>query len=340
VRRFAFVIASVVFMASGSAQGSDTRDLPAVEIDGQTLTFRDVERQLPGALFKAYNGFHDAQRKAIDRFVDEYLLEREARRENITVAELLERHVNRTIAKDPSDEALRVFYEGMDTAESFETARVRILEHLRQRRIAKAKTEYLASLRAHAKIGIKLAPPRIQVPLKDTPLRGPSDAPVVLVEYADYECPYCQQIQPALDRLQAEYRDRMAFAYKDMPLPMHPRAQKAAEATHCAAAQGKYWEYHDVIATSKKLDLTSLREQARDLKLDGKAFDACLDGGEASGIVNGHLMEAQTLGLDGTPSFFVNGRFFSGVMSYEQLRAIVEEELATQASVAREVPRH
>jgi protein-disulfide isomerase len=336
VRKRVLIVASAVVIASSSAWASDPRELPVVEIDGRTLTIDDVERQLPGAMFKANNVLHEARRKVVDQFVDEYLLEREAQKQSITVAELLERHVNRTIADVPSEEALRVFYEGLDTNETFETARPKIIEHLRQRRIAKAKSAYLASLRAQANVAIRLAPPRLQVPLKDTPLRGRPDAPVIVVEYADYECPYCQQIQPALDRLEAEYRDRIAFAYKDMPLPMHPNAQKAAEATHCAAAQGKYWEYHDAISASKRLDLASLQEQARALKLDAKAFETCLSSGEKSGIVKNHLAEAQTLGLEGTPSLFVNGRFFSGVLSYEQLRAIVEEELTIQSGRARE----
>jgi protein-disulfide isomerase len=235
--------------------------------------------------------------------------------------------VNSKIAQDPSDEALRVYYEGVDTNESFEAVRDKIVDHLRQRRAAKGKTTYLQSLRTQANIAVRVSPPRVQMSLENTYLRGAKNAPVTLVEYADYECPYCQQIQPTLDKLLAEYKDKVAFAYKDMPLPMHPRAQKASEAAHCAGVQGKYWEFHNLIATGKELEVPKLKDNARELKLDAAAFDKCLDSGEKAEVVKKNLAEAQTLGLQGTPSFFINGRFFSGALSYEKLREIVEEEL-------------
>jgi protein-disulfide isomerase len=159
----------------------------------------------------------------------------------------------------------------------------------------------------------------------------------MFVEYADYECPYCQQIQPALDRLRSEYLGKVAFAYKDVPLPIHKNAQKASEATHCAGVQGKYWEYHDVLVSTKQLEIPKLKEMARTLKLDIDAFDKCLDTGEQAAIVKSHMEEAQSLGLQGTPSFFINGRFFSGLLSYEMLRGIVEEELA--AASAKELDK-
>jgi len=157
------------------------------------------------------------------------------------VAELLDKHVNSAAGKDPSDESLRVYYEGIDVNEPFEAVRGRIVDAIKQRRIAKAKTAYMQSLREQASVAIKMTPPRAQISLKNTPIRGGADAPVMLVEYADYECPYCQQIQPALDKLAKDYAGKVAVAFKDVPLPMHANAQKASEASHCAGAQGKYW---------------------------------------------------------------------------------------------------
>jgi protein-disulfide isomerase len=325
-------ILSCVLSISASSQVTgdvcSALDLPVAEIDGSKFSLADVERKRSSDLFQARNTLYEAQRKAVQEFIDEHLLEKQALKEKVTVAELLQRHVDSKIAADPPDESLRVYYEGLDTAESFEAVRDKILGHLRQRRIAKAKTAYMQSLRAQADIRMQLAPPKAEVSLKDTPVRGPADAPVVVVEFADYECPYCQQIQPALDRLEADYKGKIAFAYKDVPLPMHSKAQKAAEAAHCAGVQGKYWEYHDLILVSKKLDLPSLRDQARELKLNGAEFDRCLDSGQKAGIVSAHVAEAQALGLQGTPSLFINGRFFSGLLSYEQMRSAVEEELS------------
>jgi protein-disulfide isomerase len=158
---------------------------------------------------------------------------------------------------------------------------------------------------------------------------------VTVVEFADYECPYCQQIQPAIAKLQADYKDRIAFVYKDVPLPMHAHAQKAAEAAHCAGDQGKYWEYHDLLFASKQYDVAQLKEHARTLKLDGKAFDQCLDSGAQAERIKTTVAEAQSIGLPGTPGFFINGRFINGAVDYQILQQIIEEELrATSSSMA------
>ena len=305
-----------------------------IEIDGARLTSGDIELKRPTLFFQARNTYYEAQRKAVQEFIDEYLLEREAQREGVTVAQLLERHVNAAIQKDPSDEALRVYYEGVDTAEPYEAVRDKIVAALRERRLAKAKTNYLESVRKQANIVVRLRAPHAEISLKDTPVRGRPDAAVTLLEYADFECPYCQQIQPVVDKLMAEYKERVAFGYKDAPLPMHARAQKAAEAAHCAGTQGKYWEYHSLLMSKKQLDLPQLKEQARQLQLDGGVFDKCLDSGEQSNLVRAQLSEAAGLGVQGTPTFFINGRVISGVVSYEALRGVVEEELA--ATAARE----
>ena len=109
--------------------------------------------------------------------------------------------------------------------------------------------------------------------MKDVPVRGAAHPRITLLEFADYECPYCQQIQPFLIESKPSSKTKLAFAYKDYPLDMHPDAPKAAEAAHCAGAQGKFWEYHDLLFASKRLDMASLKSDARDLKLDTAAFE-------------------------------------------------------------------
>jgi protein-disulfide isomerase len=250
----------------------------------------------------------------------------------VSVTELLERHVNAPASKEPSEEALRTYYDGVDTTETYEAVRGKIIEALKQRRIAKAKDAYLQSLRSAANIMLLLPPPRAPISMKDVPLRGPANAPVTMLEYADFECPYCQQIQPVLQRLETEFKGKLAFAYKDFPLPMHPDAPKAAEAAHCAAAQGKYWEFHDKIFDNKQLSVPALKETARTLHLDGAAFDACLDSGKMAGVVKDQAAEATAYGMQGTPSILVNGRFVSGTLTYERLHGVIMEELSAAAA--------
>ena len=305
-----------------------------IDIDGKTMSVADVERKHPTALFQARNAYYQAQQKAAEEFIDEYLLETQAAKENVTVAQLLQLHVDQTIAKDPSEESLRVYYEGVDTKEPYDAVRGQILDHLREIRKQKAKSAYMESLHKQYKVALRAAPPRMPVALENTPVRGSAEAPLVLVEYADFECAYCQQIQPTLEKLEATFKDKLKFAYKDFPLPMHPRAQKAAEAAHCAGAQGQYWTYHDLLFSSKQLEIPQLKQQARDLKLNGAAFDQCLDSGAEADVVKTNLSEAESLGVQGTPSFLINGRFFSGNLSFEAFRAIIDEELGAVASRA------
>jgi protein-disulfide isomerase len=338
---FLGILASTLCLSAGdgSVDGKAVSGPAVLEVGGTKLTLADFERARPTALFQARNTFYETQKRALETYADELLLEQQAKKEGVTVAQLLERHVTSVLPKDPADESLRVYYEGIDTTESFEAVRDRILDAIRQRRAAKVRAAYVASLRSQANIAVRLAPPRVQVPLDKTPIRGSRNAPVTFIEYADYECPYCQQIQPLLDKLRTEYKDRLAFVYKDMPLPMHGSAQKAAEAAHCAGAQGRYWEFHDEIVVGKPLAVANLKEVALGLKLDGDRFNKCLDSGEQAEVVKSSMVEAQGLGIQGTPSYLINGRFFSGMLTYERLRGIIEEELAgsrvAQAAAAR-----
>lgn len=317
--------------------GSRPGEVVMVEINGTKVTLAEFERKRPTAFFQARNNFHDAQRKVVEDFIDEYLVEEQAKKQGMTAIAYMDKYVAEKMPKDPSDEALRVYFEGVDTKEPYEAVRGKIVDALRSRRSAKIRGEYVATLRAQAKVIFRVGPPRAEISMKDTPVRGATNAPVLLVEYADYECPYCQQIAPVLDKLEAEFKGKLAFAYKDMPLQMHANAPKAAEATHCAGAQGKYWEYHDLLSKTKMLDLASLKEGSQTLKLDTKAFEKCLDSGEKAGIVKAHMAEAQSLGVQGTPTFIVNGRFMSGTPTYEQLKALIEEELnfSTQQTAQR-----
>ncbi len=297
-----------------------------VEIDGQKLAASDFEARHSTVLFQARTNFYLVQRKALEEDVDQYLLDRQAKRENVTVTELLDKHVKPEV-KDPSEEALHVFYEGAETNRPYEEVRGQILEQIRQGRFAKAKATYVKTLRENSNIKFLLEPPRVVIALKDVPLRGPADAPVKVVEFGDYECPYCKGVEPMLSKLQAHYGPKLAIAYKDAPLPMHTNAKKAAEAAHCAGGQGKYWEYHDLLFATRKFDSSQLKEHARSLKLNGEQFDKCLDSGQESQRVDAQLQEAQNLRVEGTPTFYINGRLFSGVFTVEQLSAVINEEL-------------
>ena len=307
------------------------------EVNGDKLTVADLEQKEATELLQSRYKYYQAERKALDDLIDQHLLEVQARQENLTVDQLLKREVNSTLKADPTEDQLRIYYEGVDTDQPFEAMREQILQHIREARYNKARAAYVKSLRSHAQITIAMTSPSAPVEVSRSPVRGNRDAPVVLVEFADYQCPYCQKIHPDLEKLQKEYGNRLALVYKDYPLPMHPYAQKAAEAARCAGNQGKFWEFHDMLFAGKKLQPADLKEQAHTLNLDEQQFDKCVVEGLAAADVAKDADEARSLGITGTPSFFINGHFFSGVLSYAALRDIVEQQLARTPSMAQRI---
>jgi protein-disulfide isomerase len=298
------------------------------EINGRKIMRAELEQNQAARLLDMRYKYYLAERQALDQLIDDQLIEMQASREHLSVEQLLEREVNSQL-KDPTEDQLQVYYEGLQTEEPFAAVRDKILDTVRQIRRTKVRTAYLKSLRSNAIVRIALTTPSADVTVGDAPTRGRRDAPVLMVEFADYECGYCQRIHPELRKLQDEFGGKLALAFKDFPLPMHQHAQKAAEAAHCAGMQGKFWDYQSILfENSQKFDMAQLKEHARTLKLDATAFDRCLDSGERAATVKKNLDEAQRLGLTGTPSFFINGHFISGAASYSTLREMIEQQLA------------
>ena len=319
----------LMFPVCAQAQDDVNQKQVVAEVGGEKLTLADLDQKEGGKLLQARYQYYLNQRKALDQLVGDKLLEIDARAKGLTVDQLLERYAYKNI-QDPTDDQLRVYYEGLESDQPFEAVRGQILDHIRDLRRSKAKTAYIESLRQKATVRVFLAPPTAEVDTENAYFRGPKTSPVVMVEFADYECPYCQKINPQIQKLQAEYGEQLAFVYKDFPLPMHHTAEKAAEAARCAGDQGKFWEMHDVLFYSNLLQVDELKEHARDLKLNGDLFDQCLNDGFHSADVKRDLEEGKRLGLTGTPSFFINGHFISGAQDYNALRAVVDEELAAQ----------
>jgi protein-disulfide isomerase len=304
-----------------------SKDVVAV-VDHVAITQTDLEQKQSAKLLKARGQYFVAERDALNQLIDDTLLETQARKEDVGVDQLLDLHVTSQV-KDPSEDQLRVYYEGLQTDTPYSEARLKILETIHTLRINKARAEYLQSLRVAADVQFMLMPPTADVALGDAPTRGPRDATVTIIEFADYECPYCQKIHPELKQLEEEFRGRVLFAFKDYPLAMHKRAEKAAEAARCAGGQGKFWEYHDALFEGKNgLEVSQLKEDARTVGLDGSAFDKCLDSGDQAAAIKQDLEEGSRLGLSGTPTLFVNKHVFSGATSYAILREAVEEQIA------------
>ena len=158
--------------------------------------------------------------------------------------------------------------------------------------------------------------------------KGNMDAKIVMIEYSDFQCPYCGAAYPTVKQVVEKYGDKIKFQYRHFPLPSHGFAQKAAEASECAADQGKFWELHDkMFDNQQRLDTGSLKNYARTVGLNSTAFDNCVDSGVMSSRVSFDKSDGQTAGVSGTPTFFINGKKLVGSQPYSAFESAIEDAL-------------
>jgi len=178
------------------------------------------------------------------------------------------------------------------------------------------------------------APVAIAVPAIDENdhVKGNKDAKVSVIEYSDFECPFCLRHNKDMDKIFTEYKDSIKVTFRHFPLSFHPEAQKAAEAAECAGEQNKFWEMHDLIFAANENQTMSVAEwkkQAKTLGLVVAQFDKCLDDGKYADKIKADLSEGQSIGISGTPATFINGKVFSGAVGYEALKSEIEKDLAS-----------
>ena len=319
----------VVFLLVGAVPTLQAVAEVLATVDGQTLTEDDLPDLARGQIVDLEAKLYEGKLAAVEAAVGQRLVELEARRLGTTPATLLATKV--APAAPVTAEDVRRFYEDNRARirDSFEEVRERIEEHLREGRKREAHDRYVAELRRQHRVEVRLVPPRVAV-TTEGPSRGPQNAPVVLVEFSDYQCPFCREIQKTLARLRQEYGDGLRHVFRDFPIDrVHPDARGGHIAARCAGQQGKYWEYHDrLFGEPEKMKPRDLTAHAHALGLEEEAFQRCVSGDEASAAVGRDLAEGLRAGVDITPTFFVNGRRLTGTQPYEAFKTIIEEERA------------
>lgn len=165
------------------------------------------------------------------------------------------------------------------------------------------------------------------VSIDNDPQKGAKDGKIKIIEFADYQCPFCAQANATIDKVLETYKDKVLFVYRDFPLTIHQNAFQAAEAADCAGDQGKYWEMHDLLYNNQNnLDLKNLKEFALRLGLDSTRFNDCLDSEKFKSEVQYDLDDGIQYQVDSTPTFFVNGHRLKGP-TYDQFQSIIEKLL-------------
>ncbi len=306
-------------------------------VSGISITLADVDEralQAPAGNFGSLTlmqALYEARRTALDEIIGNRLLDQEAKARGMDRASLTESEVaSRTSA--PTEADVNAWYQansGRVQGASLEQVKEPIRALLVRERAQAARQQYLDTLRAKTAITIALDPPRVKVAEGGGATRGPADAPIAIVEFSDFECPYCLRVFPTVSELLKTYGDRIRLAYRHYPLPNHPNARPAAEASACANEQGKFWQYHDRLFSSPgKLSVPDLKQHAAELGLNATAFNACVDARKYQKDVDTDIAAGEAAGVSGTPAFFINGRAVFGAMPIENFRQIIEEELA------------
>jgi protein-disulfide isomerase len=332
----AFAMAATLLGCS-SSRAQQPADAVVARVGDRSITLREVEEQWrktdaadhADATFKVYEG----RRKALDEIIAHQLFAQAAKDSGLSTEAWEEAEVSKR-TKDVTDDEVRSFY-AVNAREmqgrSFESAAALITRFLTEQKREEARRVLVAELRKrNAAVRVSLEPPRYTVAVTGAdPFYGNEKAPVTIVEFSDFQCPYCQRAMPTLRRIQQTYGDRVRVVWKDFPLTrIHPQAAKAAEAARCAEEQGKFWPYHDrLFANQDALMVDDLKKHAQDVALDTARFNSCLDSAKYATRVREGLDAGTVLGVSSTPTLFVNGRVMPGAYPYEELAAVIDEEL-------------
>ena len=328
------VSCALPMLACAQPQGDNDT---AARVGDTVITLGDVEdawrRDDAASRMRMLQQLYDTRRQALERMIGEHLIEREADARAMTREELLEAELpSRT--QPIGDQEVELIYQRNQNAfggRTLEQMRPEMLAFLEQQRPTQALHQFMDELRSAATdVVVLLDPPRQDIDvLPEDPSRGPADAPIVLVEFSDFQCPYCQQATETIARIVEQYGDQVRFIYKDYPLPNHAEAFKAAEAGNCANDQGMFWELHDkMFQTQDGLDVAALKTYAIELGLDAEVFSTCLDEGQHAERVEGDLAVGREYGVSSTPTIFINGRTVMGAVPFETFDEIIQEELA------------
>jgi protein-disulfide isomerase len=319
-------LAALAAFALGCASAGLGKDEPvAARVGDEVITVAELDESIKVQLY-------DLRSKALKSQLSQRALEAEAKKRNLTVEAMLNEEFQKLPPVD--DAAVKDFYE-----KNKDRARGAPLEavapQIKSLLEGEAKRQAVDAIIAKTETTIVLERPRVQVGTTG-PARGPADARVTIVEFSDFQCPFCARAKPVLDEVEKRHPKDVRIVYRHLPLDsIHPRARPSAEASACAAESNKFWEYHDrLFANNKALSDADLRKYASEVGLDAAAFDECLKSGRQKAAVDADVQEAQRLGITGTPAFVVNGILMSGYKSADEFDALIREELGAQATAS------
>jgi len=304
-------------------------------VNGANITLGDIEDALKPLIYDVQRRVYELRKNEMELRVNDVLLQQVAEQRKITPRALVEAELTPTVKTITDQDAEKFYAENKANIDGeFAMIQPQIVEYLQKKEQRRAEIVFADKLRKGAKIESNLKEPEspvFQIATDDQPSKGSANAAVTIVEFTDYECSTCQQSQPVLEKLTAEYADKVRLVVRDYPLMQHKNAFKAAEAAEAARDQGKYWEYAALLFQNQKaLEDGKLKEYASKVGLDRKKFDAELDGSKHADKIQRDMQDAVRVGVRGTPTIFINGRVVTD-RTYEALKSAIEEALKATA---------
>jgi protein-disulfide isomerase len=319
--------------ASANPSAGNVNDAAPIAIfEGQPIYKSDLTGPTAAKLLQIRQQEYEAESQALDALIRRKVVENEAKKQGITVDQLYQKEVDSKVA-DPSDAEAQGYYLAVksQTTQSFDSLEAQIKRLMKQAQIQEAREQYADSLRANAEVAILLQPPTVNTGVNDPArIKGDPNAPITIVEFGDYQCPYCGRAETTVQDLLKKYNGKVKLAFRDFPLlGIHPFAQGAAEASRCAEAQNKFWPMHDAMyANQAKLTEDDLIKTASALGMNQEAFASCMKAGTYRAAIQQDMDAGQKAGVTGTPAFFINGRFLNGSVPEQQFEEIIKSELA------------
>jgi protein-disulfide isomerase len=322
-------LASVLMTATPS--GVTAQDGTLATVGSKTFTHADIEARVKPKLIEIEAQKYEVMREGLDEAIAEELFKLEAAARKISPAQLEKDEIDAKVPT-PSDADIQKVYDDNKEelqGQTLEQVKPQIVEYLKAEKAQGRRLAFIQELKGKYKTVDKLKAPTVAVATAGRPERGNPKAPVTIVEFSDYECPFCKRGEDSVQKVVDTYGDKVRVVFRDYPLPFHPHARPAAEAAACANAQGKFWEYNKkLFANQSALGDDQLKAYAKELGLDTAKFDECFAKKTFSAAIDKDLADGVAAGVNGTPAFFINGRTLSGAQPFEKFKEVIDEELA------------
>lgn len=319
---------------------SSTEDPVLVVINGESITEKAFNEKLSGrekgAMMKAKAELYEAKKGALDEFVFNQLVDAEAKKKGVSSDEYLKKEIDGKIKK-VSDSEVTKFYNdvkaqsekgGRSIPALDDNVKDKIRQQLSMKSMMDRRDTLFSELMSRNKVIYALDQPRVQVEVGSLPGKGSDKAKVTIVEFSDFQCPFCKKGSDTLKDVIKKYGSKVKYHFRDFPLSFHDRGKPASNAARCAAEQGKFWEFHDsLFADQKKLADEDFIALGKKLNLDMGKFEPCVKESKRMADVEKDIQAGENAGVSGTPAYFINGVFVSGALPLKKFEEMIDEEL-------------